>query len=193
MTAGPNARSAALLVGSIPWALRAIKIFDLDCSQIHHDTTTVTFVGKYGGWNASEQLAYGKNKDHRPDLKQLVLGLNVTADGAVPSSHQIYDGYHLHWIRSTQKAQQDAETRERRIEHALKSILAKGYCQKLIRYEIQVIRHCKRIYEKKGLPQKGDTYRTVGSQNSTLTFDVGKDEVEGHNESSPICTSISWR
>jgi transposase len=73
-------------------ALRAIKIFDLDCSQIHHDTTSVTFAGKYGGWSATELLNYGHNKDHRPDLKQLVLGLNVTADGAVPISHRIYDG-----------------------------------------------------------------------------------------------------
>lgn len=73
-------------------ALRAIKIFDLDCSQIHHDTTTVTFSGKYGAWNATELLARGHNKDHRPDLKQLVLGLNVTADGAVPISHQIHSG-----------------------------------------------------------------------------------------------------
>jgi transposase len=73
-------------------ALRAIKVFDLDCGRIHHDTTSITFVGRYGGWNATEQLALGKNKDHRPDLKQLVLGLNVTADGAVPISHRIYDG-----------------------------------------------------------------------------------------------------
>jgi len=73
-------------------ALRAIKIFDLDCSQIHHDTTSVTVAGRYLGWSAMELLIYGKNKDHRPDLKQLVLGLNVTADGAVPISHRIYDG-----------------------------------------------------------------------------------------------------
>ena len=73
-------------------ALRAIKIFNLDCGRIHHDTTSVTLVGKYGGWSAKEQLALGNNKDHRPDLKQLVLGLNVTADGAVPISHRIYDG-----------------------------------------------------------------------------------------------------
>jgi transposase len=73
-------------------ALRAIKIFNLDCARIHHDTTSLTFVGKYGGWSAKELLALGNNKDHRPDLKQLVLGLNVTADGAVPISHRIYDG-----------------------------------------------------------------------------------------------------
>ena len=73
-------------------ALRAIKLFELDCSRIHQDTTTVTFSGKYAGWTAREFLTYGKNKDHRPDLKQLVLGLSVCADGAVPLTHTIYDG-----------------------------------------------------------------------------------------------------
>jgi transposase len=73
-------------------ALRAIKVFEIDCSQIHQDTTTVTFSGKYAGWSASELLGYGNNKDHRPDLKQLVLGLSVTADGSVPLVHKIYDG-----------------------------------------------------------------------------------------------------
>jgi transposase len=73
-------------------ALRAIKIFELDCSQIHHDTTSITFSGKYPGWNAKENLAHGHNKDYRPDLKQLVLGINVTADGSVPLLHEIYDG-----------------------------------------------------------------------------------------------------
>jgi len=73
-------------------ALRAIKVFDLDCSQIHHDTTTVTFAGKYPGWSATERLTHGHNKDHRPDLKQLVLGMNITADGAVPLNHRVYSG-----------------------------------------------------------------------------------------------------
>ena len=73
-------------------ALRTIKVFELDCRRIHHDTTSVTFAGKYPGWSAKELLTHGTNKDHRPDLKQLVLGLSVTADGAVPIGHQIYDG-----------------------------------------------------------------------------------------------------
>jgi transposase len=73
-------------------ALRAIKVFALDCSRMHDDTTTVTFAGKYPGWSVEEFLTHGKNKDHRPDLKQLVLGLSVTADGAVPLSHRIYSG-----------------------------------------------------------------------------------------------------
>ena len=37
-------------------------------------------------------MTFGINKDHRPDLKQLVLGLSVTADGFVPIVHEIYDG-----------------------------------------------------------------------------------------------------
>jgi transposase len=73
-------------------ALRAIKTFGLQCAQIHQDTTTVTFSGKYTGWHAPEDLTHGHNKDHRPDLKQLVLGLSVTADGSVPLVHQVYSG-----------------------------------------------------------------------------------------------------
>jgi len=73
-------------------ALRAIKTFGLRCQQIHQDTTTITFNGQYSAWHLPEQLAHGHNKDHRPDLKQLVLGLSVTADGAVPLVHQIYSG-----------------------------------------------------------------------------------------------------
>lgn len=73
-------------------ALKAIKIFKIDCSQVHQDTTSITFAGKYGGWSAQEILTYGHNKDHRPDLKQLVLGLTVSADGAIPLVHKIYDG-----------------------------------------------------------------------------------------------------
>jgi transposase len=73
-------------------ALRAIKVFDLQCSQIHKDTTSVTFCGKYSGWAVPELLTHGHNKDHRPDLKQLVLGMSVSADGSVPLVHKIYNG-----------------------------------------------------------------------------------------------------
>ncbi len=73
-------------------ALRAIKLFHLDCRQIHQDTTTITFHGKYKSWGLEPLMAHGINKDYRPDLKQLVLGMSVTSDGAVPLVHQIYDG-----------------------------------------------------------------------------------------------------
>jgi transposase len=73
-------------------ALHIIKTFELETKRIHHDTTTVTFHGAYKTSVRSPRIAHGINKDHRPDLKQLVFGLNVTADGAVPISHQIRSG-----------------------------------------------------------------------------------------------------
>ena len=73
-------------------ALHIIKKFELDTGRIHHDTTTVTFHGRYDHAVRQPRITHGMNKDHRPDLKQLVFGLNVTGDGAVPISHEIYDG-----------------------------------------------------------------------------------------------------
>jgi transposase len=78
--------------------MRAVKEFEIDVSQVHSDTTTVTFSGAYEGQKDKEQLkrppliTFGHNKDHRPDLKQLVYALVVSADGAVPVHYKTYDG-----------------------------------------------------------------------------------------------------
>jgi transposase len=78
--------------------VRAVKEFRIDLSQAHSDTTTVTFSGAYEGQKDKEQLqrppliTFGYNKDHRPDLKQLVYSLTVSADGAVPVHYKLYDG-----------------------------------------------------------------------------------------------------
>ena len=75
-------------------ALRVIKDFKLRIPRVHFDTTSVTFFGRYEGSRSSSEprITYGHNKDHRPDLKQLVFGLNITSDGAVPLLHHIYSG-----------------------------------------------------------------------------------------------------
>lgn len=73
-------------------ALRLIKQFNLATDRIHHDTTTVTFSGAYASSVTTPRITLGHNKDHRPDLKQLVFGLNITADGAVPLLHSVYSG-----------------------------------------------------------------------------------------------------
>ena len=73
-------------------AVHNIEQFELDTERIHHDTTTVTFHGQYKSSQRQPRITEGHNKDHRPDLKQLVFGLNVTADGAVPISHEVYSG-----------------------------------------------------------------------------------------------------
>jgi len=73
-------------------AVHIIRGFELDTRRIHHDTTTVTVHGRYEASFNEPRITHGFNKDHRPDLKQLVFGLNVTADGTVPLSHDVYSG-----------------------------------------------------------------------------------------------------
>jgi len=73
-------------------ALHLIKDFDLDTSHIHQDTTSVTFFGAYENQSRPPFITQGHNKDGRPDLKQLVFGVSVTADGAVPLVHEVHSG-----------------------------------------------------------------------------------------------------
>ncbi|MFH1981294.1 MAG: IS1634 family transposase [Pseudomonadota bacterium] len=71
----------------------AIATHNLLTDEVHNDSTTVTFIGKYD--NPDEQavkLKHGHNKDFRPDCKQVVFGLNITADGHVPLSYKLFDG-----------------------------------------------------------------------------------------------------
>jgi len=74
-------------------ATAAILTHNLETESIHNDSTSVTFSGHYEGQSPDAiQLEHGHNKDHRPDLKQIVFGLNITEDGHVPLSYQAFDG-----------------------------------------------------------------------------------------------------
>lgn len=73
-------------------ALRIIKQFKIALDRMHNDTTSVTFHGGYKSSVTEPRITEGINKDHRPDLKQLVFGLTVSSDGAVPINHQVYSG-----------------------------------------------------------------------------------------------------
>ena len=71
----------------------AIKLHQLLTDEIHNDSTTVTFTGQYATADPEAvQLKHGHNKDFRPDCKQIVFGLNITADGHVPLSYKAYNG-----------------------------------------------------------------------------------------------------
>jgi transposase len=71
----------------------AIKLHKLLTDEIHNDSTTVTFIGQYANPDPDAvQLKHGHNKDFRPDCKQIVFGLNITADGHVPLSYKAYNG-----------------------------------------------------------------------------------------------------
>jgi hypothetical protein len=53
---------------------QTVREFDIDLTQMHNDTTTVTFAGAYHNQQPAEQcdrpprITFGYNKDHRPDL-----------------------------------------------------------------------------------------------------------------------------
>jgi transposase len=90
-----RADRASLLTALV---LRAVGAFAIDLSELHQDTTTVTFTGDYAGQPPAAQperpprITFGYNKDHRPDLKQLLYSISITADGAVPVHCKTYDG-----------------------------------------------------------------------------------------------------
>jgi transposase len=77
-----------------------IKEFEVDLDELHNDSTTITFHGAYADAAKEETRAkqtrmaitWGYNKDHRPDLKQLLYILTVAKDGAVPLYFQVASG-----------------------------------------------------------------------------------------------------
>jgi transposase len=78
----------------------AVREFGVDLDELHNDSTTVTFHGDYESAEREQTLrgrlrmavTWGHNKDHRPDLKQLLYLLTVTRDGAVPVQFRVESG-----------------------------------------------------------------------------------------------------
>ena len=71
----------------------AIHVHNLETNTIHNDSTSLTFAGAYNEQSEEAiQLEHGHNKDHRPDHKQIVFGLNITEDGHVPIGYEAYNG-----------------------------------------------------------------------------------------------------
>jgi transposase len=67
---------------------------------LHNDSTTITFHGDYKDADKEEKrkgqtrlaITWGHNKDHRPDLKQLLFILTISKDGGVPVYFQAKSG-----------------------------------------------------------------------------------------------------
>ena len=74
--------------------------FTLGLDELHNDSTTVTFSGAYTdaakeqrrGVQKTLMITWGHNKDHRPDLKQLLYILTITSDGGVPVHFRAANG-----------------------------------------------------------------------------------------------------
>jgi transposase len=90
-----RADRASLLTALV---VHAVREFNIDLSEMHQDTTTVSFSGDYADQRPAEEadrpprITFGYNKDHRPDLKQLLYSITISADGAVPVHCKTYDG-----------------------------------------------------------------------------------------------------
>ena len=91
-----DADRASLLTAVV---LRAINEFNIETDQLHNDSTSISVHGAYTGAVGTERggkptpvITFGHSKDHRPDLKQLVWILTVSADGAVPIAYRLADG-----------------------------------------------------------------------------------------------------
>lgn len=75
-----------------------VEEFGIDLKHLHNDSTSITLSGEYRERAPREdglrrlRIVHGHNKDHRPDLKQLVWTLTVSDDGAVPLHYNVYDG-----------------------------------------------------------------------------------------------------
>jgi transposase len=87
-----NAFLTELVVG-------AVKEFKIELEQLHNDSTTLTLQGEYSDATGklvrgkpTLEVTFGHNKDHRPDLKQLVWILTISADGATPVHFKVSDG-----------------------------------------------------------------------------------------------------
>jgi transposase len=76
-----------------------VRRLALRLNELHNDSTTVRFTGQYRRATGrsirgrrAPWMTYGYSKDHRPDLKQLLLVLTSTRDGAVPVAFRAADG-----------------------------------------------------------------------------------------------------
>jgi transposase len=72
--------------------IQAFRNFNVDCSIIHQDTTSVSVWGEYiPGSDDPMKINHGYSKDKRPDLKQFVLSL-LCVEGNLPFHAGILDG-----------------------------------------------------------------------------------------------------
>jgi hypothetical protein len=83
-----DADRASLITATV---LGVIADFDVATTQLHNDSTTVTVTGNYPDADGRERG--GKPTPAiRPDLKQLLFILTISADGAVPIAYRVADG-----------------------------------------------------------------------------------------------------
>jgi transposase len=91
-----DADRAALLTEVV---LTVAERFNLRFDELHNDSTSISFFGNYRAatgrtvrGRSAPAVVFGHSKAHRPDLKQLLFILTMTADGHVPVAFRCTDG-----------------------------------------------------------------------------------------------------
>ena len=91
-----DADRGALLSAAV---LAMHRCFEVRFDTLHNDSTTISFSGRYEAAKGrrirgrkAPAITYGYSKDHRPDLKQLLLILTTTDDGHVPVAFRLEAG-----------------------------------------------------------------------------------------------------
>ncbi len=79
--------------------VQAVQEFGVALDRFHNDSTSLTLRGAYRKATGETKrgkrtlrAARGHNKEHRPDLKQLLWIVSVSSDGAVPVHYRAEDG-----------------------------------------------------------------------------------------------------
>jgi transposase len=81
-------------------AAQVVREFGVSLDELHNDSTSISFVGAYVHADGQRRflgrptlaITWGHNKDHRPDLKQLLFILTISQDGGVPLHFHAADG-----------------------------------------------------------------------------------------------------
>jgi transposase len=91
-----DADRAALLTEVV---LAVGQRFSVRLAELHNDSTSVRLCGQYRGASGhtirgrtAPAITYGYSKDHRPDLKQLLVILTTEAESGVPVQFRVADG-----------------------------------------------------------------------------------------------------
>jgi transposase len=91
-----DADRGALLTAVV---VSAVETFGVALSELHNDSTTVKFCGRYTQARGRQLrgkraplITWGYSKDHRPDLKQLLFVLTTSNDGGVPVQFRVEAG-----------------------------------------------------------------------------------------------------
>jgi transposase len=81
-------------------AEEAVRVFNIEVDFAHTDTSSFSLSGQYESEVAQEaeakrgaiKITHGYSKDHRPDLKQVVVTLITSQQGAIPLWLEALDG-----------------------------------------------------------------------------------------------------